>query len=575
MKTLTAVPVALRWSKPHRSEKYSATVRRLSGLAVVPDQPEPLAEWLETSLQDIAGRDPLGLNTITLDRILPQLLPGILQLSERARYFSIYPWMLSQFAERRRPATGEELDMFIRRREFELCLAMKLCKHCEVASAIGSLNAGPRVNAGDDPFQRGVSIQSAKGGFGLYYRSPLADLGAVAAVGTPLGPESKPTPVEVLRSADPRVPVLADSFHQAIGDTTYYRQFERSNDPIPRAVMEELAERICLCRLPHRERERDAVRALIFEPANDDPSTVAACDARRRGFALFLALVDERPEVANDTGAFWRGLIGRFETNRNAVDALGQTVAAWSALAMKECVQESICSMWTDFCRSGFHRQGHVGLDSVELRSMIDRLADAPDLALDGESLAISADESASEAQTRLVAAAADFDWNTLRTWTAERNTASSGLASLLVLADRVPDPNTVNPLWGEIAGRRSEHQDGLLGIVSLLRRRLLTEPTVAELLEWLIRRFIVGPHVVIAYSKLPKATFRFSWEETGRLRFFMPGGAGLDRFQPSDDRRQAMSTLSEDLGYWERGGTGADPRLTSDGQDFVVRAFG
>jgi len=44
---------------------------------------------------------------------------------------------------------------------------------------------------------------------------------------------------------------------------------------------------------------------------------------------------------------------------------------------------------------------------------------------------------------------------------------------ALLVLAERVPDARLVHPLWGEIAGRRSEHQDGLLGIVSLLRRRL------------------------------------------------------------------------------------------------------
>src|SRR4051794_29185668 len=159
----------------------------MAPLTSVPDQPEPLAEWLQASLQDTAGRDPLGLNTITLDGVLPQLMPGILQLSERARYFSIYTWMLWQFAERKRPATGEELDQFIRRREFELCLAMKLCPHCEVAKAIGSLGAGPRVSAGDDPFVRGLSIDTAKGGFGLYYRSPLIELGAVAPVGTPLG----------------------------------------------------------------------------------------------------------------------------------------------------------------------------------------------------------------------------------------------------------------------------------------------------------------------------------------------------------------------------------------------------
>ena len=36
--------------------------------------------------------------------------------------------MLSQFAQRRRPATTEEFDRLIRRREFELCLAMQLCE---------------------------------------------------------------------------------------------------------------------------------------------------------------------------------------------------------------------------------------------------------------------------------------------------------------------------------------------------------------------------------------------------------------------------------------------------------------
>ena len=43
-------------------------------------------EWIERSLNVKAGRDPLGLQTITLDRIMPILLPGILVLSRRARY---------------------------------------------------------------------------------------------------------------------------------------------------------------------------------------------------------------------------------------------------------------------------------------------------------------------------------------------------------------------------------------------------------------------------------------------------------------------------------------------------------
>jgi hypothetical protein len=59
-------------------------------LAAVPIPSEPLCEWLERGLREIAGQDPLGIQTITTDRILPALLPGVLALSRRARYFSVY-----------------------------------------------------------------------------------------------------------------------------------------------------------------------------------------------------------------------------------------------------------------------------------------------------------------------------------------------------------------------------------------------------------------------------------------------------------------------------------------------------
>jgi len=546
----------------------------MASLAAVPDQAEPLAEWLEPSLQDTAGRDPLGLNTITLDRILPQLIPGILQLSERARYFSIYPWMLWQFAERKRPATREELDQFIRRREFELCLAMKLCQHCDAYKAIGGLSASPRVNAGDDPFNRGLSVESDKGGFGLYYRSPLFELGAVAPVGTPLGPEGKPTPIEVLLK-DERAITLATSFHEAIKDTEYYERYERTNDPIPRQVLADLAERVCPCRLPYREIERDAIRALMFSPADQEEQVVAACDARRRAFALFLLLMDADAEVAYSTEQFWRALIGRFLADPTATGATGETTAAWAALAMKECVQEALCSIWTHFCRTGVREQGLDGMTNDELRAMIRSLADGHTLELDGTRAPVEPDEPVAAARGRLVPAARGMDWEAVRAWTAEANTAVTGLAALLIYADRLPDPSAVHPLWGAIGARHSEHQDGLMGVISLVRHRQEAEPTVAELLDWIIRRFIIGPHEVIAYSKLPKATFRFSWEETGRLRFFTPGSGGLDRFNPSDDRRGTMALLSEDIGYWRYDEKADAGKLTTDGRAFVAEVLG
>ena len=56
---------------------------------------ELLIEWVTPALTMKRGRDPLGLQTITLDRIMPRLLPGVLALSYRARYLAIYPFLLS------------------------------------------------------------------------------------------------------------------------------------------------------------------------------------------------------------------------------------------------------------------------------------------------------------------------------------------------------------------------------------------------------------------------------------------------------------------------------------------------
>lgn len=545
----------------------------MTTLSVSSSQEEALAEWLEPSLHDTAGQDPLGLNTITLDRILPRLLPGVLQLSQRARYFSIYPWLLWQFSERRRAPTREALDDFIRRREYELCLAMKLCTHCDVASAIGALSAGPRVNAAEDPFGRGYSIETKMGGFGLYYRSPLVELGAVAAAGTPMGPDELPTPIEVLRRT-PLALELAESFHEAIAETEYFRSYERTEAPIPRTVLEELANSVCLCRLeqPERRRERDAIRRLLLEPAEE--TAAAACDARRRAFAHFLSLLDDNGRITTDVGEFWRGAIARFESEPNGEVPRVETAASWGALAMKECAQEAVCSIWTDFCRGGLRHQGHEGLSPAGLRELTDELADGAGLALGEAQLSFSAATPAASIRLAALEAAAEMDWEDVRAWVVEADSAAAGLVALLVFAARLPGAEDVHPAWGAVARQRSERQHGLLGIVRLLERRLGADPSVGDLLAWVVQHLLVGPHEAIAYSKLPKATFRFLWEESGRLRFFTPGeSGGLRRFEPSDDRRGAMASLSQDLGYWA-GAEDSEPTLSDDGRAFVAEVL-
>ena len=114
-----------------------------------------------------------------------------------------------------------------------------------------------------------------------------------------------------------------------------------------------------------------------------------------------------------------------------------------------------------------------------------------------------------------------------------------------------------------------SEHQSGYLRTIGAVRGELATEPSVAEALEWALRTFVIGPHEVIAYSKLPESPSA----SAGR-RVDSGLSAGHDRFTTSGARRGAMSSLCEDMGLWARTSKDETPHLTEVGRAFVARVF-
>jgi hypothetical protein len=111
-------------------------------------------EWIAPGLSVKTGRDPLGLQTITVDRIMPQLLPGILSLSQRARYLSFYPFLLAEYQAHKLATTNNALSTFIKAREYEYGLAVQLCpRGCgsRWSAVIGKDRVEPAVKSGADP----------------------------------------------------------------------------------------------------------------------------------------------------------------------------------------------------------------------------------------------------------------------------------------------------------------------------------------------------------------------------------------------------------------------------------------
>ena len=528
---------------------------------------ESLIEWVTPALTMKRGRDPLGLQTITLDRVMPGLLPGVLALSQRARYMAIYPFLLSLYEERRLAADNASLGEFIRLREYELCLAMQLCpRHCGAANAIGSERARPDARDEPDEFPRRHSVESPMGGYGLYYRSPLGDLDVVVPAGATLGDTT--TGVDVLaRSAHAQA--LAAAFGDAIKGTTYAQLHMNGVDPIPLAVLKELAECACLCRLDEHPVERQAIRDAFFEQTRPERSDEV--EQRRRAFAVFLSQLANDPDVASRNGAFRRGTIDTFHNDAARTGARAEAHASWAALAMKECIQDAICSLWTEFCRRGLDVQEPDGMTRAELREFItETLAAAGSFELAGITVTWQPGQALVDFRVAVLAAASTMHWEDVRGWAERVNTAMSGMAALLWFEAHTPDPMKELPSWRWVALQDSEHQSGYLRTIGAVRGELATEPSVAEALEWALRTFVIGPHEVIAYSKLPESTFRFCWEE-GRLRFYP---AGHDRFITSGARRGAMSSLCEDMGLWARASKDETPHLTEAGRAFVARVF-
>lgn len=553
----------------------------------------PVPAWITASLEVNEGRDPLGLQTTTQDRLMPQLLPGILELSRRARYFSFHAFLLAEYRDRRLPTDSKSLWAFIKRREWEYGLAAQRCPRCD-SSPVGARRLGG-LAAGPGPFARGESVESPLGGYGLYYRSPMVELGIVAKAGTLLG--GQPIAIDVLYDTD-RARRLAATFKAAVEGTAYYQRAMWTADDLSAEVIDEFAEAACLCRLRDRPDERAAVHDALFgadppdaglaavvtgeegEPsgADDAPPARAVIPEqgvvqRRRSVGHYLTLIEADPWVVASETAYREALWSPPEPRS---DAHAVVAGQWAGLIAKDVWQEAICSAWSEFCRAGLARTRDLGrgLTWEETRAVTASLTGGPPTLDAASPTAALANRLAAETLTMPdgdgaevnVAAARLEELRGLTDWL---DTASSGLVVLLELARRMDGRSGQG--WEQAAHLASGWQPSVAAVAAGLRTHLGESPTVADTLWWMVSRFVIPVHERIAYSKLPEFTFRFRWED-GLLRFY---DHGTGRFPLAAIRYEPLASLTWDLGMWDE--TDNDDRpvvLTERGQAFTGEAL-
>lgn len=529
-------------------------------------------EWSASSFRTTPGRDPLGMQTITTDRIMPELTPGILALSQRARYFSFHCFLLDEYEQRRLPASREQMSNFFRRREYELALATSLCTHgCPSKVRIGVVGRQAIANPDRDEgsFKRNFSVESAFGAYGLYYRSPLISMGLAVPSGSLLGDE--PTPIDVVERGIAQD--IAEAFRTRIEETAYFREFMHSGRPIPEQVLAEYAEYACLCRIEDAPTEQELLRHAFFEERVGIPPQQTR--QRLRAFALFLMLLSRDPSVVTDSSsspfraAVWSSLL---ERPSSALESpLSDTLGGWGALVAREALQEAVSSIWTEFCDLGSGRQDVYGMSNSEIDTMIDEAVAAKPLEFpDGTSFHSDPAEPLRTLATAAGEALSEFHVEGIRNWIKRYNSIAAGLAALVVVRDRLPEPADAPQGWRHIGLLDGASQPGLLGMTRLLESWEAADPTLGEFARKIVRTLILYPHEGIASSKLPEFTFRFRRAD-GRLRFYRETMRG--HFGPSDIRHASLRWLSEDLGLWSQ--VDGAPLLTEVGNELVDEAFG
>lgn len=547
----------------------------------------PAPRWVAASLDVRPGLDPLGLQTMTQDRLTPILLPGVLELTRRARYLSFHAFLLLEYRERRLPTDKNALSVFIKRCEWDLGLAVLRCpNHCGSSpvgiDAIGNLAAGP------GPFRRGESVKSYMGAYGLYYRSPLAALGIAAKAGTLLG--EQPIPIDVLYDSD-RALQLAKAFRSAVKDTDYYQKWMWLDAELPAEVVDEYAEVACLCRLRELPDERDAVRRSLFSQdptegqlgdtgeeqleSDEESAEVSFSEEnvkqRQRSFGHFLSMLEANPLVVSSESA-WREGLWSPPPPRSQEHAF--VADEWSALIAKDIWQEAICSVWSEFCRTGLSLTRELGRDLTrdEAKQMVENMVGGPptlesDMSTKQLDVLLSKGELSVLGLENSAVQVVSASLESLRTWTVELDTATSGLVLLLELARRTGEHS--GPGWDLALHLESAWQPSVAAVLTGLKAHLAKDPSVGETLWWLVWHFVLTIHERICYSKLPEFTFRFRWED-GLLHFY---DLGIGRFPLAAIRNQPLTSLTRDLAMWEE--VDGTPQLTELGASFVDEVLG
>lgn len=510
------------------------------------------------------GQDHLGLGSVSSDRILPALSPGINVLTIHPRYWSFYAWVLSSFwAHEELKRSKVAFQGFYRPREALFSMACQVCDAPEHATISGNVVGSLRVRRlrDDQAFDPQYNyIKEPLGGYGLYYRSTMEAMGLLVIGGRGSGfPVDAPWPTGR---------ALGAAYGSAVETTRLGAQLaaDQIPDSVPRDELLEFARAGCLCQLRVADNHDLPLLQDLFLHWGNPAETPARLATLRFLLDLSQSAQGEGLEQDNfrQLAYFRRTDAGTYRPRAD----LKAVARRWRVYQAREYFSFALNRLFGWVVRKGLE-ESDDGLSLVPLSrlwELIDEALDTSDFVKEarlGRRTVRSSTTAArfadiltehvdvSPGPNAVWERNMDADEHALYDWCRSRvddsETVVSMIAILLLLYRRLGTPARVSEMEADWDLLRSGEslRVGMLQFFQQLHRKVLAGETLSLVARWIITNFLIIQHERVATAKLPEDTFRVRRIGT-QLQFFMQEAPA----EFNDSRFVALSTTVHELGF-------------------------
>jgi hypothetical protein len=308
------------------------------------------------------AQDDLGVEEVG-GGVLRRLIPGVIQNTPNAGYYSFYPYLLWKWEQLEGDIERDAFIPFFRRHESAFAVACALHDHRDgvvlsgVNGAIAARQRAREIEEGSEALDLDAHAQgymdTPLGGYGLFYAVALQDARLVIAGGRGLVDRVSEHGAEV-----------ACAFAETFEQTTYAKEYFGGTGAVPAAVLRELGDATCLCTVPGRS---DA--DLLLETFFGQPLPSPAWEERRRtrvgSLSLLLEFHDQRPTGDDDDLAAWRRALvdPQFSSGIVWTTTHSERRESWRAYQLRELSVLALTSIWSIYVGellnrgSGTHRE--------------------------------------------------------------------------------------------------------------------------------------------------------------------------------------------------------------------------